>query len=142
MKYNGIRVLTLDIETSPIDGYTWGVWQQNIAGSQIIDPTRVLCVGYKWEHEKKVTVASERTHERDAMIEEVWEAVDAADVIIHYNGTAFDMKHLNREFLLGGFGPPAGYKNIDMLKIVKQLYKFPHNRLDYVSTALGIGEKL
>ena len=29
-----------------------------------------------------------------------------------------------------------------MLKIVKQLYKFPHNRLDYVSTALGIGEKL
>lgn len=142
MKYEGMKVLILDIETSPIDAYTWGIWQQNIAISQIKDPTRVLAVGYKWERDKTPTVVSERTHEHDAMIEAAYEVVDEADAIVHYNGTQFDMKHLNREFMLEGYVPPASYKNIDLLRIVKQQFKFPSNKLEYVASALGIGSKL
>lgn len=30
MKKNGPKILLLDIETSPLLSYTWGIWQQDV----------------------------------------------------------------------------------------------------------------
>lgn len=138
-----IKLLTLDIETSPIDAYTWGIWQQNVNLAGVKDPSRMLSWAAKWHHEDHVMYASERTFKnRRDMVEIIWGLVDEADAIIHYNGTKFDMKHLNREFILAGLTIPSPYDNIDLFRVVKQRFAFPSNKLDYVAGALGLGHKL
>lgn len=41
-----------------------------------------------------------------------------------------------------GFKPPAPYKQIDLLQVVKSNFKFPSNKLDYISQRLGLGQKV
>ena len=134
---------TLDIETSPIDAYTWGIWQQNVnLNGGVKSPNRVLSWAWKWEGEDETLFSSEWDHGTEDMIGMMYDLVCEADAIVHYNGKGFDMKHLNREFLLQGFGPPTPYQHIDLLHKVKSNFNFPSNKLDYVAGALGLGGKL
>jgi hypothetical protein len=64
-----------------------------------------------------------------------------ADVIVHYNGTKFDIPTLNKEFVKRGMLPPSPYKQVDLLRVVRREFKFASNKLDYVSRALGLGGK-
>lgn len=137
-----MKVLFLDIETAPIEAYVWSLWKQNIGLNQIISPTRVLSWAAKWEGEEDVYFCGENIATHEEMVQEIYDMVDEADAIVHYNGTQFDMKHLNREFVELGLAPPCTYKNIDLLRTVKRMFKFPSNKLDYVAGALGIGEKV
>jgi len=70
--------------------------------------------------------------------------IDEADAIIHYNGKAFDMKHLNREFLLNDppLPPPSSYRNIDLLTTMRQNFKMASNKLEWVSIQLGYEGKI
>lgn len=134
---SGMKVLTLDIETTPHDAYVWGLWQQNVGLSQLKEPTRMMSWAAKWEEDDDyVLYANEFEHGTEDMVMEIYDLVDQADAIVHYNGTQFDMKHLNREFVELGLTPPQKYKNIDLLRVVKQQFKFPSNKLDYVAKVL------
>lgn len=131
-----MKILTLDIETSPIDAYTWGLWQQNVGLAQIKAPTRMLSWAAKWYGEDEVLWASEYDHGTEDMVHAIYEEVDTADVIVGYNSKKFDMKHLNREFILQGLAPPLAYKDVDLLTAVKANFSFPSNKLDYVAGEL------
>jgi len=48
-----MKILMLDIETTPMQVYTWGLWDQNIGINQIIKPTEMLCFGAKWQGKKE-----------------------------------------------------------------------------------------
>ena len=37
------RILTLDIETAPMQVFSWGLFLQTHSINQIVDPVRVLC---------------------------------------------------------------------------------------------------
>lgn len=144
MNSNPFKVLTLDIETSPIDAFTWGLWQQNvIAGSgQLKEPQRILTWAAKWEHEDTVMWASEWDCGADDMVCSIYELIDEADMVIGYNHINYDMKHLNREFVERGLVPPTNYRNVDLLRVVKRMFKFPSNKLDYVASVLLGDNKL
>ena len=43
-----IRILMLDIETTPDKVYTWGIWNINVGINQIIEPGGLLCFAAKW----------------------------------------------------------------------------------------------
>ena len=136
---SGMKVLTLDIETSPIKGYVWGLWQQNLQIDRIIDATRMLTWAAKWEHEDQVYLGSESFQSHEDMVLEIYDLINEADAIVGFNSQSFDMKHLNREFVELGLPPPTKYKNIDLLRVVKTQFKFPSNKLDYVAGVL-LGE--
>jgi hypothetical protein len=55
----GVRVLYLDIETSPITAQVWGLWQQNVGINQIVQPGRIIGVGYKWRGQRSTKWVSE-----------------------------------------------------------------------------------
>ena len=38
-----MKLLFLDIETSPNQAYVWGLFKQNIGISQMTDSSRVMC---------------------------------------------------------------------------------------------------
>ena len=130
---SNMRILTLDIETSPNLGFFWGLFNQNIGITQIVEPTKVICYAAKWLGEDEVIY---RDFEEEDFLTTIWNLIDSADAVVHYNGTSFDMRHLNREFVEAGMGPPFVPKNIDLLKTVRQRFRFVSNKLDFVAGEL------
>lgn len=136
------RVLTLDIENGPNLAYVWGLWDQNIAPVQLADDSTILCFAAKWLNEKKTIFSSIAQDKPENMIKHAWDLLDEADVVVGWNQKGHDIKHLNREFLEYGYGPPSYYANLDLLTLVRSKFKFPSNKLEYVANKLGVGQKM
>lgn len=136
-----VRVLYLDLETRPIEAYVWGLWQQNVGLSQIARPTSVISFAAKWRGSPKKIFHSVHHDGQEAMIQKAWDLLNEAQVVCHWNGDKFDVKHLNREFIEAGMTPPSPYKSLDLLKTARSQFLFPSNKLQYVSTALGLAGK-
>jgi DNA polymerase elongation subunit (family B) len=137
-----MKTLIIDIETRPSLGYVWQLWDQNISLSQLKEVGEVICFAAKWLDKKKVIFKSTYHHSKEEMVQTAWDLIDEADAIIHYNGRAFDIKHLNREFLLAGMTPPSPHKDIDLLTAARGRFKFLSNKLDHVAEELGLGNKV
>lgn len=135
------RILTLDIETTPNLAWVWGQWGQNISLDQMVDQTRMMCFVAKWYDEDEGMFFGEDTMSREQMVRKAWALLDEADIVVHFNGKTFDMKHLNREFLLLGLTPPRPYREVDLLQVVKRQFRFTSNKLQNIVTQLGIGSK-
>lgn len=137
-----MKTLYLDIETTPMQVYTWGLWDQNISIDQIIKSTEMLCFGARWGGTKKVIFKSVHHDGKVAMLEELHKLMEEADVLVGWNSAAFDHKHINREFLENGMQPPSPVKDLDLMSVVKANFQFPSNKLDYVAQKLGVGAKV
>ena len=124
-----MRILTLDIETSPHEAYAFQVWQANIAAGQIKKPTEMLTWTAKFLDKKKSVF---RDWNAPDFLTKLHEMLDDADIVVGYNQQKFDIRHINREFVQAGLSPTRPMPQIDMLRVVKQQFLFPHNRLDYV----------
>lgn len=142
------RVLVLDIETSPNLAYVWRLWQENVGLSQLIEAGQVIAFAAKWHGEREVEFHADynfdtgRLTGHKAMVRAAHRLVNEADAIVHYNGTSFDMPHLNREFLLAGLTPPAPHKDIDLYLTARKRFRFASNKLDHVARELGVGAKV
>jgi DNA polymerase elongation subunit (family B) len=136
-----MKILLLDIETSPNTAHVWGLWQQNVSINQLMESSYVLCYAAKWLGEDEVHFDSVHQSKPKAMLKGIHVLLDEADAVVHYNGTKFDIPTLNKEFLLHRYNPPSPYKQIDLLRVVRSNFRFPSNKLDYVSQRLGLGKK-
>jgi uncharacterized protein YprB with RNaseH-like and TPR domain len=136
-----MKILMLDIETTPMQVYTWGLWDQNIGINQIIKSTEMMCFGAKWQGKSKIIFKSVHHDGKEAMLKELHSLMEEADILIGWNSAAFDHKHIKREFLENGMTPPSTVKDLDLMSVVKANFKFPSNKLDYVAQALGVGAK-
>ena len=136
-----MKILLLDIETSPNTAHVWGLWQQNVSINQLMESSYVLCYAAKWLGEEDIYFDSVHQSKPKAMLKGIHGFLDSADAVIHYNGTKFDIPTLNKEFLLHRFNPPSPYKQIDLLRVVRSNFRFPSNKLDYVAQRLGLGKK-
>lgn len=136
---NPLKILYLDIETTPHEGTFWNLFPKYIPLNQLKKPTEMLCWAAKWEGERDVVYHRQGDKE---FITRIWELLDEADAVVHYNGKNFDIKHLNREFAKHGLGPPSPFAHVDLLTTVRQNFKLPSNKLDYVCRYFGIGKKV
>jgi DNA polymerase elongation subunit (family B) len=136
-----MRILLLDIETSPNTAHVWGLWQQNVSINQLMESSYVLCYAAKWLGEDDIYFDSVHQSKPKIMLKGIHALLESADAVIHYNGTKFDIPTLNKEFLLTKLLPPSPYKQIDLLRVVRSNFRFPSNKLDYVSQRLGLGKK-
>lgn len=137
-----MKILHLDIETAPNIVYAWGLWNQNISINQIVEPGFTLSFAAKWHHEDTFVFRSVYHDDPVTMLQELWELLNEADAVVHYNGEKFDIPTINREFVVAGWEPPNPYHQIDLLKVVRQRFKFSSNKLDYVAQQLGLEAKL
>lgn len=137
----GPRILTVDIETSPNLGYFFSLWNQNMGLSQVETFTEVISFAAKWHDRKKVMFKSVYHDGKDAMVQEAFDLLSAADIVVGYNSKGFDIKHFNREFLLSGLGVPTPFAQVDLMLEIKKNFRFASNKLDHVVQELGIGKK-
>lgn len=147
----GPRVLIIDIETAPNVAHTWGLWKQTVALNQLVAPGYVLCFAAKWAGEKKVTFGRVKHNattglptpeSRRAMLDTLHALLDEADIVVHYNGVAFDIPRINAEFMEFGYKPPSPYKQVDLMVAIKKRAVFASHKLAYIADRLGIGSKV
>ena len=136
-----MKILLLDIETSPMTALVFGLWEQNINCKNIVTEGTVLCWAAKWYGEKQMMFDSVQKSKPRDMVKRIHALLDEADATVTYNGINFDHKHLNAQFLLHNLKPPSPYKQIDLLRTMKGRFKFPSNKLDYITRRLNIGKK-
>lgn len=140
---NRPRVLTLDIETSPMLAWTFSLFRPFIGINQIVQETRVISWAAKWYGDDRVMFRSEFHHGRGVMLRQMHELLNEADIVIHFNGDSFDVPHLRREFdQAGGFAPFSPFQTIDLYRQLKKTRYYPSNKLEYIASRLDIGHKV
>jgi uncharacterized protein YprB with RNaseH-like and TPR domain len=107
--------------------------------NQIDKPTQMLTWAAHWLGEPKGKVVYRKWDDPD-FLTKLHEMLDEADMTVGYNHAKFDHRHINREFVLNSLPPTRPVPMVDMLKVVKQRFMFPHNRLDYVAGEI-LGER-
>lgn len=103
--------------------------------------SEVLCWAAKWHDSDEAYFSSTHMTTKRKMLKEMYKLLEEADAVVSYNGNGFDLKILNKEFALLGMGPPAPYKSIDLLRTVRNQFRFTSNKLDYVAQQFGLGKK-
>ena len=136
------RVLLLDIETRPAEGYFFGLFKQNIGIQAVKDPGGMMSIAAKWYDSNDTYFFADWTVGHRQMLENTHELLTEAAVVVHYNGESFDIPHINREFWQNDIPEPAPFKQVDLLKEIRRKFRFLSNKLDFVSQQVGVGQKV
>ena len=139
-----MNTLLLDIETAPNTAFVWGLFDQNVSHEQVKETSYVMCWSAKWLGNLTMHFAFVRTQQcqRKPMLRKIHALLDAADIVVTYNGNKFDIPVLNREFIKHGLLPPSPYKQVDIYKVVRHVFRFDSNKMDSVLHDLDMGRKL
>lgn len=139
----------MDIETSPNLSWTWGIYEQNVIEKE--KSWYILCWAAKWLDRKPIMSSAlpdfkkmykNNPEDDSAVLLDLWQLFDEADIIIGHNSDAFDIKKTNARFLAHGMTPPSPYKTIDTVKMARKTFKFDSNKLDHLGEELGLGRKI
>lgn len=131
-----LKILTLDIEWAPALVHRWQSWGNDTTGvEQVIDPDHLLCMAWKWHDDSRMRFAKGPRYAvgGDWSLPAMYEALDAADAVVTYNGKKSDIPRLNMEFLLSQMGPYRPFQHIDLYQVIRKNFGFFKNGLDYVT---------
>jgi hypothetical protein len=142
------KILLVDLETFPNLGYTWQKYEQNV-----IDFVQEFCIATfvaKWLGSKKLIARAlpdykgykAGSYDDKAIVQDLRELLDQADIVIAHNGDAFDFKVLTSRMIFHKIAPPAPYKTIDTKKMAKGVARFNSNKLDDLGRYFGAGRKI
>lgn len=131
------KILIVDIETSPIEAYVWGLWDNNVALNQIVKDWRIISWAAKWLDDKKVMQydLSGGLDEKDILCK-LWWLLNDADIVIGQNSKQFDVKKINARFIQHKMKPPSSFQQIDTKLLAKKHFEFTSNSLEYMSDKL------
>lgn len=138
---HGPRVLTVDIETSPLLCHVWSLWQtQNIAVGQLKADWFVLAWAAKWLGSSSMIYRDQRSaknlEDDSAILKELWALLDEADIVVGQNVKSFDLRKINARFAIHGLKPPSPYRVIDTKELAKKNFDFTSAGLEYLSEKL------
>lgn len=137
-----MRLLTVDIETRPIEARTWGLWGQNIGINQITNPGGLLCFAAKFHDERRMHFHSEWEDGSKGLARALHRLFDEADAIAGWNSDKFDIRWIQAQFLKHGMAKPSSFVKVDLMKSVKRQVYLPSYKLDFVAQWLGVGQKV
>ncbi len=140
------RILFLDIETAPMLGFVWSLWDNNVALNQIHKDWHLLSWAAKWKGSKEIMYMDQsdvaNIEDDSELCRGMWKLLDEADIIVTQNGKKFDVKKLNARFIHWNMQPPSSYRHIDTLEIAKSKFGFTSNKLEYLASKLTTKKKM
>lgn len=144
---DGARILILDIETFPMLSHVWELWEANAL--DVVTHSIIACFSAKWRNGKQITKAlpdykgyKPGAEDDRAIVKELRELLDEADIAVAQNGRRFDFKRINARIIKHGMTPPSPYSTVDTLVDARRIFGFPSNKLDSLGEYLGVGNKL
>lgn len=138
----GAKILLADIETAPIVGNTWGLWDQTIGLNQIEQEWAILSFAAKpLGGSKRQTIyvdTFDKADKRDDfdLCTKLHALLDEYDFVIAQNGKRFDLRKIRARLIMHGFQPHSPVKVIDTLLMAKQVAAFTSNKLEWLSEHL------
>lgn len=137
----GVKISILDIETSPIFGKVWSLWNNNLSLEQVEDDWFIMSFSAKWLGEKNVDYLDQsKTYPVSndyALLAALWKWLDESDIVIAHNGKKFDIKKINARLILNGFPPYSPVKIIDTKIEAQKVAAFTSNKLQYLADKLS-----
>lgn len=139
---NAPGILTIDIESAPIEAYVWGLWDQNIGVDFIKTEWSILSYAAKWLGEDKVYYGDtggrgkKKTRDDKKLVGEIRELLDEADIVVAQNGKRFDVRKINARLIEHGYAPPAPFRVVDTLVVAKKHFAFTSQKLAWTSKHL------
>jgi hypothetical protein len=134
-----MKILTIDLETAPLEVYTWGTWDQNIGIEQIKHDRSILSVAAKWLDASNVMYADtsgrgpKKVRDDKKLCGGIWRLLNEADTVVAQNGVQFDIKIINARLITHGFGPYSPIRVVDTLAVAKSRFGFISNKLAWTS---------
>jgi len=139
MKDGKSKVLCLDIEVSPIIGYSWSLYETNVI--KRIKTFTILSVAYQWLGQKTQVIACDSQSEKSLLLK-LHKLLDEAEIVVAHNGDSFDIKKINARLIAYKITPPSPYRTIDTKKVSKSVAAFDSNSLNNLGIDLDEGEKI
>lgn len=132
------KVLVVDIETSPLLVYVWGLKDQYVGLNQMIQDWHIMAWSAKWlgDPPNKIVYMDQRRLKVGndlPILRPLWRLLNKADIVLTQNGRAFDSKKINARFMLHGLKPTKPYKHLDTYLIAKKAASFTSHSLEYLS---------
>jgi hypothetical protein len=137
----------IDIETSPLESYTWGLWQQNVGLNQIKTGWTILSFAVKDLGKKAVRYydtsgyGADNVRDDSMLIELLWHELNSADIVVAQNGKRFDVKKINARLVEAGFKPYSPIRVVDTLLAAKAHFAFTSNKLEWMTDKLTASKK-
>ena len=122
-----IRILFLDIESSDLHA----------------DIGHVICIGYKWAHEKSPHIMSlihhpgRKSNDDSKLLEAFRPIISKADLVVYHFGQFFDYPFLQTRLLIHGLKPYPVVQGFDTWRTAKYKMRFKSNRLERILEVLG-----
>lgn len=140
-----VKILLLDVETSPLCVFSWGLFDQNIYPEQVIEDWHLICWSAKWLFSDevlsdKLTSDEAKNHYDGRVALSINKLLQEADIVITFNGNKFDNKRLNTRFIINDL-LPVSFKSVDLYQVAKNSFGFSSNKLDSINATLGLGTK-
>ncbi len=131
------KILLLDIETSPITGLFWTLFQPTISHDDILQDWYIFCACWKWLGDDKVHSAkiADLGDDKD-LCTKLKDVISSAQIVIAHNGDRFDLKKINARLIQHRLAPIPQVSTVDTLKEVRKVAAFTSNRLDFLAKIL------
>jgi ribosomal protein S27AE len=139
-----MKRLFVDIETSPNLVFSWRTGYKIFIDYQnIVRERAIICICYKWEHEKDVKYFKWDKNQSDKnMVQGIVNVMNEADEIVGQNLDRFDIPWIKTRAVIYGITTNPHWKTIDTLTFSKKRLYFNSNKLDYMGEVLGLGGKI
>jgi len=111
-----MKILTLDIETSPNLAHVWAAYKQNVSSKQMLRDTTILSYAGKFLDSKKMYYEDCRKNDEVTLLGSLNELLEEADMIVGHNITGFD---------------------VDTLRTARKEFGFSINTLEHIAKMLG-----
>lgn len=140
------KILLFDIETAPIEALVWGLKQDYINPSNVVNDWFMLSWSARWlfadETFGDVLNSREAVTKNDyRIVKSLSELFEEADVVIGHNILGFDIPKLNTRLLYHNIQPPMYYQTVDTLRVARANFRITSNTLDYICSFLGLPGK-
>jgi len=144
MQKTTVKRLIYDLEVSPnvVLAFAAG-YDKVINHDAIVEERKIICIGYKWHGEGRAKVLRwDKNKDDKAMLVEFAAIAHEADELIAHFGDRFDMPWFRTRCLFHGLPPLPHYKTVDTKAWASKNFYFNSNKLDYIGSFLGYGNKL
>lgn len=136
------KVVVLDIETAPALAYTFGLYNVNISLEQVLKPTSILSVSWKFLGDGNPVYFWSNEGKKDPwddyeLCQKLWGVINDADATVTHNGTRFDLPLIYGRFYSHGLPPVRKPQSLDTLTMAKQVGKHFSGKLAYLSSTLS-----
>lgn len=136
-KQSQLKIVTWDIETTPVTAYSWDLYPNAISHDSIVQDWSIICSSWKYLGNPKIYATAIKDVGDDyEVVKTTRDILAAADIIVGHNIDKFDVRKLKARIAYHKISPLPKLITIDTRKVAKEVGGFTSNRLDYLGKFL------